>query len=272
MKSIAVIALTLAGSPAFAQNWIERPDWAKTLEAAQLTGVVAACSYPEGRCQTSSLQRNQQRFIPASTYKIPHLMIALESGVAPAKNTVFTWDGKPRALKQWERDHTYRGLMQDSVVPVFQGFARQIGEQRMQAALQRLNYGNADISGGIDRFWLDGGLRISSAEQIAFLLRLQEKTLPFALEHQWRTHDAMLIEANDQYVIRGKTGYSLGMPDTGDSTKPGMGWWVGWIETGIHTHIFAANFDITADAQLPLRKSLPLQLFKQEGWLIQTKP
>lgn len=271
MKPLTMATLLAVSSPALAQTWIERPDWAKTLEAQPLTGVVAVCSYPEGRCQTSHPVRAQQRFIPASTYKIPHLMIALETGIAPAQDTVFKWDGKPQPLKLWERDHTYRGLMLDSVVPVFQGFARQIGEQRMQAQLQRLGYGNADISGGIDRFWLDGGLRISAAEQIAFLTQLKDKRLPFAPKHQWRTHDAMLIEANDQYVLRGKTGYSLGMPGTGDTSKPGMGWWVGWIETGTRTHIFACNFDITAGAQLSLRKSIPLKLFAQEGWLSTTQ-
>ncbi len=267
MKKLVAASLLLASTTAMATPWKERADWAKQLSAQHLTGVVAVCSYPAGTCQTSDAKRVLQRFIPASTYKIPHLLIALDSGVTPAKNQVFKWDGKPQALKTWERDHTYRGLMQDSVVPVFQGFARQIGEQRMQDYLLRLNYGNADISGGIDRFWLDGGIRISAAEQIRFLHALADNELAIAPQHQWRVRDAILLEANDHFVLRGKTGYSLGMPGTGDASKPGMGWWVGWIESGLQTHVFAANFDISKDTQLPLRKSIPRQFFQQEGWL-----
>lgn len=266
-KILATTALLLISANLHAETWTERTDWAKRLADQQLTGVVAVCTYPAGTCQTSDSTRLLTRYTPASTYKIPHLLIALDTGIAPAKNHVFKWDGKPQALKPWERDHTYRGLMQDSVVPVFQGFARQIGEQRMQEYLLRLNYGNADISGGIDRFWLDGGLRISAAEQIRFLNALSDNNLPISHPHQWRVRDAMLVEANEHFVLRGKTGYSLGMPGTGDTSKPGMGWWVGWIESGVQTHVFAANYDITSEAQLPLRKEIPRQIFLKEGWM-----
>ena len=34
--------------------------------------------------------------------------------------------------------------------------------------LTRIQYGNADPSGGVDRFWLDGALRISAMEQVDF--------------------------------------------------------------------------------------------------------
>ena len=42
----------------------------------------------------------------------------------------------------------------------------------MQARLSRLGYGNADISSGLDSFWLGGSLRISPREQVALLARL----------------------------------------------------------------------------------------------------
>lgn len=249
------------------QNWKSRDDWAQTFRTVHISGVIAVCSYPEAVCQTSDETRAQQRFIPASTFKIPHLLIALDSGVTPDTNKTFKWDGTPQPLKGWERDHTYRGLLLDSVVPVFQGFARQIGETRERAYLQKFHYGNADVGGGIDRFWLDGALRISAAEQIAFLYQLYNNQIEAKPEFQWRTKDAMLIEATDTYVLRGKTGYSLGMPGTGDRSKPGVGWWVGWIEAGTHTHVFAANFDINDENDLPKRKSLPLTIFQAEGWL-----
>lgn len=272
MKYLLPLALLVTSHPTLAHTWAERTDWATALAAQQLSGVVAVCSHPSGKCQTSHRQRVSERYIPASTYKIPHLLIALETGVTPNDDITFKWDGTPQALKPWERDHTYRGLMLDSVVPVFQGFARAIGETRMRDYLQRLDYGNADIAGGIDRFWLDGQLRISAAEQIRFLQRLRTRTLPIAEPHQWRVQSAMLVEATETFVIRGKTGYSLGAPGHGATPgqgdkRAGTGWWVGWIESGTDTHVFACNFDITDDRQLALRKSIPRTLFEHEGWL-----
>lgn len=268
-SSVPLFGMLLAtfSIQADAGEWVVRSDWAKVLDAQHITGVVSTCSLPEGICQTSDSARSQQRFIPASTFKIPNLLIALNTGVIPPEQTVFPWNGEPRALKQWDKDFTLRGAMLASAVPVFQDFARRIGETRMHDQLTRFEYGNATVSGGIDRFWLDGDLRISAAEQISFLTRLNANTLPVPAEFQWRTKDAMLLEASDQYVLRGKSGYSLGMQGYGDSTKPGIGWWVGWIEYDTRLRVFACNFDITADTQLPLRKNIPLQLFKAEGWL-----
>ena len=45
--------------------------------------------------------------------------------------------------------------------------------------LTRIQYGNADPSGSVDRFWLDGALRISAMEQVDFLRKLYRNELPF---------------------------------------------------------------------------------------------
>ena len=58
--------------------------------------------------------------------------------------------------------------MRHSTVWVYQQFAREIGEVREKEHLTRIQYGNADLSGGVDRFWLDGALRISAMEMGGF--------------------------------------------------------------------------------------------------------
>ena len=60
-------------------------------------------------------------------------------------------------------------------------------------------YGNADISGGIDLFWLQGGLRISALEQIDFLARLNRRELPFSANTITTTLDVMEL-ANFLYA------------------------------------------------------------------------
>ena len=51
--------------------------------------------------------------------------------------------------------------------------ARRVGSQRMQKFLADIPYGNADISTGIDKFWLGTSLKISADEQVEFLRRLR---------------------------------------------------------------------------------------------------
>lgn len=43
--------------------------------------------------------------------------------------------------------------------------ARRIGPVRMQHYVDAAEYGNRDLSGGLDQFWLTGNLRISPREQ-----------------------------------------------------------------------------------------------------------
>ena len=88
------------------------------------------------------------------------------------------WDGVKRDFDGWNQDQTLRSSMRHSTVWVYQ-FAREIGEVREKEYLTRIQYGNADPSGGVDRFWLDGAPRISAMEQVDFLRKLYRNELPF---------------------------------------------------------------------------------------------
>jgi len=77
------------------------------------------------------------------------------------------------------RDQTVRTAFRDSVVWFYQDVATRIGEQQMKRYLTQFNYGNQDISGGIDRFWLGSSLRISAEEQVAFLMKFYRGELGY---------------------------------------------------------------------------------------------
>jgi len=125
--------------------------------------------------------------LPASTFKIPNSVIALETGVVgdPDKD-IFRWDGVVRSIEAWNRDHTLRSAIAASAVPVYQEIARRIGADRMQKFVDLFGYGNRDIGGGIDQFWLTGNLRISPVQQIDFVDRLRRGTLPVSKRSQER--------------------------------------------------------------------------------------
>lgn len=131
------------------------------------------------------------RLSPASTYKIPHALIGLETGViTPA--TVFKWDGVRHASQpKWNQDHTVLSSMKPSVLWFFQTMAPKIGAARAHEWLQRFSYGNTDTSGDVKNYWVNGLLRISPTEQLAFLRKFYDRALPVSRDHMDRLKTAL---------------------------------------------------------------------------------
>ena len=132
------------------------------------------------------------RLSPASTYKIPHALIGLETGVVTTA-TVEKWDGvRHPDQPKWNQDHTVLSAMRPSVLWFFQKMAPRIGVARAHEWLQRFEYGNTDTTGPITMYWVNGRLRISPDEQIAFLSKFYGGTLPVKREHVDRVTEAMV--------------------------------------------------------------------------------
>jgi len=188
----------------------------------------------------SDKDRSGEAMLPASTFKIPNSVIALETGVVgdPDKD-VFRWDGVVRSIEGWNRDHTLRSAIAASAVPVYQEIARRIGAERMQKYVDLFEYGNRDIGGGIDQFWLTGNLRIDPVQQIDFVDRLRRNVLPVSKRSQELVRDILPVTKSGDAVIRAKTGL-LGA----EAGKPSLGWLVGWAEKGSASTVFALNLDV----------------------------
>ena len=154
-------------------------------------------------------KRAETRFSPASTFKIFNAMVALETGAVKDEYEVIRWDGVERQFPDWNRDHSLASGMKFSVVWFYQEMARRAGQQRMQHWIDEAGYGNRDIGGGIDRFWLSGALRISAVEQIGFLRRLAAGTLPFSARSQETVRRITIQESAPDYVLHGKTGWAM---------------------------------------------------------------
>ena len=50
--------------------------------------------------------------------------------------------------------------------------------QCLQKFLDKINYGNKDISGGISKFWLGSTLKISANEQLQFIKKNHHEEVP----------------------------------------------------------------------------------------------
>jgi beta-lactamase class D len=173
----------------------------------------------------------EQIFSPASTFKICNSLIGLETGVIKDEHFVIQWDSVIRN-PVWDKDHDLKTAFANSTVWYYQELARRVGGEKIKHWLDKVYYGNADTSGGIDQFWLTGGLRISPKQQIDFLKRLHDNQLPFSKRSVDIVKNIMITKDTFDYVIRGKTGW-------GGHGNQDIGWYVGYIETKDNVYYFA---------------------------------
>jgi len=209
----------------------------------------------------SDTDRSGQAFLPASTFKIPNSLIALETRVVQDPDRdVFKWDGVKRSIEAWNQDHTLRSAIAASAVPVYQEIARRIGVERMQKYVDLFEYGNRNIGGGIDQFWLTGDLRIDPIQQIDFLDRLRRGVLPVSKRSQDLVRDILPVTKAGDATIRAKTGL-LGA----ELGKASLGWVVGWAEKGSAQTVFALNLDVREPRHVAARMKLAQQCLADTG-------
>ena len=231
------LLLLFASLGAASAETVARPDWQRHFDAKGVRGTFVLYEPAADRYSILHESRAKQRFLPASTFKIANALIGLEVGSITDENEVFHWDGKPKPVAAWERDHTLDTGMRESAIWMFQEVARRTGRARMREWLDRLEYGNRDMAGGIDLFWLQGGLRISAMEQVQFLHRLAEGRLPATQRAQRLVRNAMVIEKTRSHTLYAKTG-------TVDHGRNAVTWWVGWVERkGRPVAYFALNLE-----------------------------
>lgn len=213
------------------------PDLEKYFRVAGVAGSFVLYDRSQAQYFRINPERCRQRFLPASTFKIFNALVGLETGVIRDENFVIPWDGVERRISSWNEDQDLKTAIQRSTVPYFQEVARRVGEEKMKYFLEREPYGNADISGGIDRFWLDGGLRISPEEQVEFLRKLYDDGLSFSKRSQRIVKKIILLKETSSYKLRGKTGWAI-LPDGKQ-----IGWMVGYVERGNDAYFFATNIE-----------------------------
>jgi len=202
------------------------PGYASTLVVLDLDSGAIIRHNPE-------LAR--RRFSPCSTFKVPNSLIGLETGVIPGPDFVLPWDGTHYEIAAWNRDHDLRSAIANSVVWYYRELARRVGLARMKEYVERFSYGNQDLSGGVDRFWLGSTLRISPEEQVSFLRRFETGDLGVSPRSLGIVKEIVIQPWAEGVVYRGKTGSC----SNGDDA-PDHGWWVGTVENRGHRYAFAA--------------------------------
>jgi beta-lactamase class D len=211
---------------------LEIPEVESIFEKYEYNGSFVMLDLKTNEKKYYNKERCSERFSPASTFKIPNSLIALETGVASGKDFTLKWDGIKRHYPDWNRDHNLNSAIKFSVVWYYQELARRIGADRMKEYINKIDYGNNNISGNIDEFWLNDTLKISQEEQVEFLTKLYKNELPLSEKTMNTVKEIMLRDDTENYKIHAKTG-----------TADKVGWYVGWVETKDNAYIFALNLE-----------------------------
>jgi beta-lactamase class D len=246
MKQSGWILLLIAFlANACAPNNVEtEKSWEKYFTEYKVEGCFMLFNNSQGTFKVYNLERAQQRFLPASTFKIFNALVGLETGVIKDTSTVIPWDGVTRAMPEWNRDLSMQQAFRVSAVPYFQEVARRITKPVMQHWLDTIKYGNMKIS-KIDTFWLDNSLQISPDEELGFVKKLYFDQLPLHKLSMQNVRQIMLMEKKPEYELSYKTGMGI-------SGRKTIGWITGWIEENGHPSFFVLNLE-TEDPSLDMR-------------------
>ena len=228
-----------------------------------ITGTLLISNLDGNHTYHAFPERLTKPFLPASTFKIPNTLIAMEEGVISSPDEILKWDGKVRFVKSWNQDHSLRTAFPVSCVWYYQELARRIGHEKYLEHLQQQKYGNMLTGPDVATFWLDGDLRITAEEQIEFLKKLFKNELPYRAEHIRLVKDIMLFDQGDDYSLHAKTGWAI----RGDGQH---GWWVGYVEKSDEVWFFTINIEITVDEDHRYLKEITKEALGRIG-IIPTK-
>lgn len=235
MKQVSLVfVFALFFQTTFAQEKVEK-DFKRHFDNYGVNGCFVLYNQSQDVLYCYNKERCDSGYIPASSFKIPNSLIALEEQVISDTSQIIEWDGVERSIQKWNQDQTLKTALKYSSVWVYEGFAEQIGVDTYTKYLEVFEYGNNDLSGPPTRFWLEGPFRVSANEQLSFLRKFYYYDLNVSKRSTDMVKAIMLRERGDNYVISGKTG-------TGKLTDGKIVMWlVGYVEKDDNPYFFALN-------------------------------
>jgi beta-lactamase class D len=230
---------------------VARAPFASATQSATPAAIADcfAVVTPGGRPEVSDAAECAHKTAPASTFKIPHALIALQAGVITGATAVDLSDA-PQRFPSWRRRVTVESAIAWSVLPFFDRTATLIGPARMVANLNALGYGSQPFDAAVPQFWITGDLVVSPMEQLAFLQRFFAGTLPITSEHVALVRRALTMAPGRLTNASGAHPFELSWPPgallrakTGN-TRVGderVSWLVGAVEWRKADYVFVAR-------------------------------
>lgn len=193
-------------------------DWSEYFNG--LNGTAVIYDVTDSRYMMYNGETAMTRSSPCSTFKIISSLIALEHGIITPEDSTRTWSGEVFWNEEWNRDIDFSEAFRTSCVWYFRQVVDDIGKDRMQKELDKLQYGNCDISDWEGRlntnnnnraltgFWIESSLMISPKEQAEVMERIFGENSDYSENTQNELKKVMLVPEQERTDISvyGKTG------------------------------------------------------------------
>lgn len=193
-------------------------DWSKYFNG--LNGAAVAYDASDGQYMIYNRDAALNRRSPCSTFKIISSLIALENGIIEPENSTRKWSGEVFWNEDWNKDIDFNEAFRTSCVWYYRQVVDVIGRDRMQKELDKLQYGNCDMSDWEGRlntnnnnraltgFWIESSLLISPWEQVEVMKRIFDDNSDYAEKTKNELKQVMLVPGQEQADISvyGKTG------------------------------------------------------------------
>lgn len=220
-----------------AQPRMETVDWSDYF--CGLNG--AAVLYDPRAAQYAIYNRElaESRRSPCSTFKIVSALMGMEAGVIPEGDSTRKWSGETFWNQEWNQDIDFENAFRTSCIWYFREVIDELGPDTVQRELNRLEYGNCDISdwegalntsnnkAALRGFWVESSLKITPLEQVRVMERIFGEASAYAPMTLARLKGAMRQERSGDsgYLIYGKTGMGKADGEVVDA------WFTGFAET-----------------------------------------
>ncbi len=228
----------------------------KYMKDNNVSGTVVIKSLKSGKTNIYNKERSENKYLPASTFKIVNTLIALQEKIVKDENEIIKWNGKDYGMAVWNKDQNMKTAFATSCVWFYQELSKKIGNDIYLKYLKNINYGNEKTGPIVESFWLEGDLRITAVEQIELLRKIYNKELKFDERNYIILKNIMKVDENEKYCVRAKTGVV-------GSVTPKIAWYVGYLETKDDVWFFACNIDYTKPEHLELRKQIVHSAFRE---------
>ena len=275
-----------AGQEESMEPVIEETDWSDYFGGRNGTAVIYDPT--ESRYEICNQELALTRRSPCSTFKIISSLIALEYGVIEPDDSVRKWSGETFWMEDWNRDIDFSDAFRASCVWYFREVTDEIGKERMQEELNRLFYGNCDISDwsgllntnnsnpALTGFWIESSLLISPKEQTEVMERIfgenavcSEKTQK-ELKTVMQVTGEEALESRPEISLYGKTGMGKVQGAVVDA------WFTGFAEkkaasgakNGTETVYFCVHLGRNdgRDVSSTLAKKIAIQIVLEDGF------
>lgn len=273
---IAAILLLLTPLVSFAEACkttkpINTDYYASEIGTRKVTFLVV--DFKNNNCWAINESNLTERHTPYSTFKIPHTLIALQTGAVKSIDEYIEWDqikypAKTFWPETWKTSHTLASAFKHSVVWYYKELVPRIKPAEYKKWLSKFHYGNQTFTPHSNEFWLNNELKISPAEQVEFIRCILKNSCGVTAANFAAFESAALQETKHGLSLYAKTG--AGPIDANNVDGAFEGWYVGYIKDseGTPTAAFAIYMAVENFSSLKdYRKELSLRLLRDlELW------